>query len=113
MLKFDPEMGSEAVFRCRHQSVNAFINWRVNGSPAGNFFDITVGSMRENGTVIVNTLSIPVRSEYNGTEVVCLANFLNGSLDMSSAVVLMIIIRAGKYYTIIQSEAILATVSGT
>ena len=72
-----------------------FINWRVNGSPAGQFFDITVGSMRENGT-IVNTISIPVRSEYNETEIVCLANFLSGSSNTSSAVVLMIIIRAGE-----------------
>ena len=97
MLKSDPEMGSEAVFRCRHQSINAFINWRVNGSPAGHFFDITVGSMIEKST-IVNTLSIPVRAEYNGTEVVCLANFLNGSPDMSSAVVLTIMIRAGEQH---------------
>ena len=94
MLKSDPEMDSKAVFRCRHQSINAFINWRVNGLPSGHFLDARVGSMIENST-IVNTLSIPVRLEYSGTEVECLANFVNGSPDISSAVVLIIMIRAG------------------
>ena len=95
MLKSDPETESEVVFRCRHQSINAFINWRLNGLPAGHFLGTIVGSVRENST-IVSTISIPVRMEYNGTEVECLANFVNGSLDISSAVVLMIIIRAGE-----------------
>jgi hypothetical protein len=95
ILKTDPEMDSRVVFRCRHQSINAFINWRVNGLPAGHFLDATVGSMIENST-IVNTLSIPVRVEYSGTEVECLANFVDGSPDISAAVVLTIMIRAGE-----------------
>ena len=92
MFKSNSE--AEAVFRCRHQSSDAFINWRIDGSPAGQYFDITVGSTNENGT-IVNTLTIPARSEYNGTEVVCVAYFLNGSPEITSAVVLIIMIRAG------------------
>ena len=96
-LKSDPEInsGTVHVFRCRHLSINAFINWRVNGSPAGQFYDIIVDSVGEDGA-IVNTLSIPVKPKYNGTEVVCIAYFLNGSSEISSAVVLTILIMAGK-----------------
>lgn len=66
---------AKAVFRCRHQSLEATISWRVNGSPPGEFPDITRGTVRENGTE-VDTLTIqPARSEYNGTEVVCRALF--------------------------------------
>ena len=67
-----------AVFRCRHTSVETFIFWRVNGSAVGLLPDITTGSISENGAVVY-TLTIPARSEYNGTEVVCVAAFLDGS----------------------------------
>ena len=67
-----------AVCRCRHTLQEAIIGWRINGLPADMFPDIVVGSLRENGN-LVHTLSIPARSEYNGTIVVCVALFTNGS----------------------------------
>ena len=80
----------EAVFRCRHRSMEAFITWLVNGSSSGKFPDIIAGSISDNGN-IVSTLMIPARSEYNGTEVVCKAFFLNGSPPESTFTVLLIV----------------------
>ena len=68
----------EAVFRCQHQSADT-IGWRVNGSPTRLFPDIRASAIAENGA-IVYTLSIPARSEYDGTEVECVALFTDGSL---------------------------------
>ena len=82
---------NNAVFRCRHQSVEAIIGWRVNESPLGLFLDISQRSIPENGT-LVNTLTIPVRSEYNETRVVCEAVFRNGSLpEVTPSVTLTIL----------------------
>ena len=64
--------------RCHHTSLEALITWRVNGSLVGQFSDIRSGSINENGN-IVYTLTIPAELQYNGTEVVCLAVFLDGS----------------------------------
>ena len=81
---------TEAVFRCQHQSADV-ISWRVNGSSVRQFPDITTGSINENGA-IVYTLTIPARSEYNGTEVVCLALFIDGSpSEVTPTVILNII----------------------
>lgn len=73
-------MGSEqeAVFRCRHRSTGAIIGWRVNETAVEIFSDITPYSIRENGSIIY-MLTIPVKSEYNETEVVCVALFYDGS----------------------------------
>ena len=71
---------SEAVFKCSYQSspvcVNVSINWKINEEFVGLFPDITRSSIIENGT-LVYTLTIPAGSEYNRTEVVCLAFFGN------------------------------------
>ena len=76
------ELGStgttSAVHRCRHTSQEAIIGWRVNASSPGLFPDITTGSINENGA-LVYTLTIPARSEYNGTVVVCVALFTDGT----------------------------------
>ena len=68
----------QVVLRCRHTSSEAIIGWRVNGSTIGRFPDIISGSVNENGAVIY-TLTIPARSEYNGTVVVCIAIFMDGN----------------------------------
>ena len=70
------ESEDEGVFKCRHHSLDHDINWRVNGSTVTSFAGIILrGSVRENGS-LVDTLTIPARSEYNETEVVCLVGFL-------------------------------------
>ena len=72
------EIGNEpAVFRCCHLSLNAIIGWRVNNLSFRQFPSISRGSVNENGTS-VETLIIPARLEYNGTEVECVA-FSGGS----------------------------------
>ena len=50
----------------------------MNGSPLGQFPDIRSGSVIENDN-IVYTLTIPAELQYNGTEVECVAFFINGS----------------------------------
>ena len=64
--------------RCRHTSSGANIAWLVNGSPAGQFPDITSGSMNEDGNTVY-TLTIPAEPQYNGTVIACIAFFHNGS----------------------------------
>ena len=86
---------TEAVFRCQHQSLEANIVWSVNRSLVGLFPDITPGFIRENGS-LVSTLTIPARSKYNGTEVMCGALFINGSLPAVTPPVTLTII-AGLY----------------
>ena len=70
---------TNAVFRCRHQSLEVIIDWRVNGLPRRQLPNITIGSVTEND-ITVDLLIIPARSEYNGTEVECEAFFRNGPL---------------------------------
>ena len=77
------EFEVEGVFRCQHGLLDREISWRVNGSLIGQFPDITQNSISENGT-IRDTLIIPARSEYNGTEVVCLAVSADGSIREES-----------------------------
>ena len=74
------ELGSkiQVMCRCRHMSPEAVIGWRVNGSSVGQFPNITTSSNDENGARVYS-LTIPARSEYNMTEVVCQALFTDGS----------------------------------
>ena len=83
-------VGEESVFRCRHLTAN-LIDWRVNGSLVGQNPppDITPGTVRDDDDSLVNTLTIIAHPEYNGTEVVCVAVFYDGSQpELSPAVVL-------------------------
>ena len=82
----------EAVFRCRHLSTEADITWRVNGSSVRQFPDITTGSTNNNGA-IVNILTIPATLDYNGTQAVCVAFFVNGSPPEVTPPAMLIIIR--------------------
>ena len=79
------ELGSkiQVVCRCRHMSSEAVIGWRVNGSSVGQFPNIEIGSVIENGTRVY-TLTIPVTLKYNMTEVVCVAIFTDGSTPEST-----------------------------
>ena len=85
-------IGSEldATFRCRHISPDATIGWRVNGSSIGLFPNITTSSLRERD-ILVYTLTIPARSEYNGLGVVCLAVLMDGSHEVTPLAILKII----------------------
>ena len=75
-------VGAEAEFRSRHPTADA-IRWSVNGSLVGRNPppDIIPGTTRDNNDNLVDTLTITARPEYNGTEVVCVARFDNGSPD--------------------------------
>ena len=58
-------------FRCRHNSSEAIMFWRVNAStvPSRQFPDITSGSVFGNGTKVY-TLSIPARSDYSEADII-------------------------------------------
>ena len=73
-----------AVFRCQHQSPDANVIWSVNGSSVGQFSAVIPSSIFENGSLLY-TLTIPARLEYNGTVVVCLAFFFDGSPTESTS----------------------------
>ena len=68
-----------ALFRCRHERQDAIISWLVNGTPSSRYSDVIASSIRENDGTFVDTLTIPAIPVYNGTEVVCRANFDDGS----------------------------------
>ena len=67
------------VFRCRHQRLDAVITWQINGSSSRLYPDVVDGFARESNGTRVDTLTIPAIPEYNGTEVVCVATFFDGS----------------------------------
>ena len=69
-----------AVFRCRHQRIEAGISWQMNGSFSGLYCDVVDGFVRDSNGTRVEILTIPAIPEYNGTEVVCVATFFDGSL---------------------------------
>lgn len=62
-----------ATFRCRLES-GADADWLINGSTPRRFIDLnpSMNLASDNGT-IVDTLSITVTPEYNGTQVACVA----------------------------------------
>ena len=70
-----------ALFRCRHVRQDVFINWLLDGVrvPSTQYSDVVVGSIRESNGTYVDTLTIPAIPVYNGSEVVCLATFFDGS----------------------------------
>ena len=88
-------IGEEAVFRCLH-STAPLIVWNWNGTlvresnpPPG----ITPGrTLDENGNVILYTLNVTAHSNYNQTEVVCVAVFIDGQIpdDETTPVSLLI-----------------------
>ena len=80
-----------AVFRCRHTSLDVNIVWTVNGSSPNRFPDITVTSVNENN-VRVDMLTIPARSEFTEIEVVCIATFVDGSPSQITDPVKLIIV---------------------
>ncbi len=72
-------VGIEAVFTCQHATASSIL-WRVNGSfvTRNSPIDITPGIVRnENGTMM-DTLTIIAQEQYNGTVVVCVAQFDDG-----------------------------------
>ena len=69
----------DAVFRCRHQGRDAVISWLMNGSSSRLYPGAVDSFIRDSNGTRVDTLTIPAIPEYNGTEVVCVANLFDGS----------------------------------
>ena len=83
-------VGVEAEFRCRHPTADV-IAWRVNGTSLGQNPppDILPDTDRVGDGSLVNTLTIIARLRYNGTEVECLAVFLEESPTETSPTALL------------------------
>ena len=83
--------GQSAVFRCRHPHASV-IRWRRDGeliTRRNLSLEITPGTERDDNNFLVQTLTIVAGPQYNGTEVVCVAQFDDGSPDeMTPPVVL-------------------------
>ena len=82
--------GMQATFRCRHQTPST-IGWRVNGTSINKLpnQDIIPGIVRTDCGQFVDNLSIVSLLEYNGTEIVCVAIFSNGSSEVTPKAVLI------------------------
>lgn len=83
-------VGENAVFRCRHANAS-IIRWRRDGELIGRDLppDITPGTERDVNNLLVQTLTIVAGPQYDGTEIVCIAKFDDGTPDeMTSPVIL-------------------------
>ena len=78
--------------------MDADINWRLNRTKTiAQYTDVKSGMINETGT-LVYTLTIPAIPKYNGTEVTCVAFFLDSSPELTPAVTLTIIAGWLHYY---------------
>ena len=94
-------IGEDAVFRCQHDSADT-IRWRVNGVLVSRSSPPT--GVHEDADGLVDTLTITGSLEYNGTEVVCVAQFDSGSPDQESTPAYLHVHVTGVYacvYTVI------------
>ena len=59
----------------------ANIRWRIDGVHLGGNLpsDITPGTKRDDNNFLVHILTIMVGPQYNGTEIVCVAEFDNSN----------------------------------
>ena len=73
-------VGREAEFRCRHSTADT-IRWRLDGMLVGGSPppDVTPSSDRDGNGNLVQILTIVASPQYNGSEVVCVARFDDGS----------------------------------
>lgn len=69
----------EALFRCRHERQDATIHWLMNMFSTTIYSDVIEGSIEESSGTFVETLTIPAIPVYNGSEIVCVAIFIDGS----------------------------------
>ena len=91
------------LFRCRHEQPDAIISWLINGTSSNQYSDVIDGSISESDGTFVYTLTIPAIPVYNGTEVVCLATFIDGSpSETTPPVMLILFIGLLIYYTMIK-----------
>ena len=78
-IEVEEGLQREAVFRCRHQHIDTVIGWQINRSTSRLYPDVVDSFIYDSNGTRVDTLTIPAIPEYNGTEVVCVANFFDGS----------------------------------
>ena len=78
-IEVENGMEMDAVFRCRHQHIEAGISWRINGSSSRLYPDVMESFVRDSNGTSVDMLIIPAIPGYNGTEVVCVATVFDES----------------------------------
>ena len=81
--------GGIAVFFCQHDTAQ-IITWQVNETMLSNIdaSNITACTSPIPNGPLLHTLKIPSERQYNNTEIVCLALFLDGSQTGTPAVYL-------------------------
>ena len=93
----------DAVFRCRHQRMEADITWLMNGTSSKEHRDVVDGFILDSNDIRIETLTIPAIPEYNGTEVVCVATFFDGSPSEVTPPADLIIIMGMLAYRVLQN----------
>lgn len=85
--------GTRATFRCRHETADV-IGWRVNGTSIGQIGnpDFRPGTIRRGDGSLVHILTVVVCPEYNDTDIVCVAAFVQQDtpLELSPVVTLTV-----------------------
>ena len=87
----------DAVFRCRHQRIDARISWQINRSISVLYPDVVDDFIQDSNGTCIDTLTILAIPEYNGTEVVCEATFFDGSPNEVTPAADLIIIIIGMH----------------
>ena len=90
--KFENGTDETVLFRCRHVRLDAIIAWLINGTLSRLYPGVKDNFIQESDGTFVDTLTILATPQYNGTEVVCLASFIDGSAEERSPPVTLIII---------------------
>ena len=89
---------TEATFRCRYQTAD-IIGWLVNGTSVGQIIrsDITPGTIRYDGGILVHTLTILACPKYNNSEVECVASFVHQQLPPVLSPIVTLSVLEGLY----------------
>ena len=59
--------------------IDMFISWQINGSSSRLYRDVVDGFIQDSNGTLVDTLTVPAIPEYNGTEIIRVATFFDGS----------------------------------
>ena len=79
-----------ALFRCRHEQLEAIIVWMMNGMSSKKDVNVMDGYVIDTNGTRVETLAIPAIPKYNGTKVVCHAWIIDGSRERTPTATLLI-----------------------
>ena len=96
-----------AMFRCRHERLDAQIGWLINGSFSRLHHDVVDSFILDSNGTRIDTLIIPAIPEYNETGVVCVATFFDESPREVAPPAILVIIGMLAYRVLLLDDCLL------